>query len=304
MEPYLVTENALGFRAIRIHYSADPEKDPNARDPAQRARAEAWLRAQREAYPDPNDFAREMEINWTAGYGSRVFPEFTDTHHAVGQPVRRGKTLYRAWDFGWHTPALLIAQIDAQGRLCLIQEVIGDKKTTHDFASDVVARCGRWYPNHSAGFEDFCDPAGQQIKSMESENNERRDVEVLAGLGISAASEYGWSRKDARTLVHRLLTLRHDGTPSLVIDPAGCPLTTQAFLGRYVYPPRKDGNPRAEPDDETHPWADLMACVRYLVIGLHRKLGLMRYAFAVTPSTPREPPVYQGYGTPVTRRST
>jgi len=299
MNPFLAFDNALGFTAVRIHYSADPEKNPQSDDPAQAARAEQWLEAQRRAYPDPNDFAREMEINWSAGYGARVFPQFTDTHHAVGQTFRTHKLVYRFWDFGWHAPVCLFAQIDGQGRLVFLKEVVGAKQTTHDFASDVLRRCAEWYPLHAAGFEDFCDPAGQQVKSMESERNERRDVEVLAGLGIAASSEYGWSRKDARTLVHRLLALRADGTPSLVVDPEGCPLTTQAFLGRYVFPTTKDGRQKEDPDDATHPWADVMAAVRYGVIGLHRKLGLMRYALASSQLRSEPSPRYQGYGTPV-----
>jgi len=73
-----------------------------------------------------------------------------------------------------------------------------------------------------------------------------------------------------------------------VVDPEGCPLTTQAFLGRYVFPTTKDGRQKEEPDDQTHPWADVMAAVRYLVIGLHRQLGLMRLAIGATPpSTPQ-----------------
>ena len=121
---------------------------------------------------------------------------------------------------------------------------------------------------------------------------------MLAGLGIHAAFQWGWNRKDARTLIHRLLQLRTDGTPSLLVDPGGCPLTSQAFLGRYVFPTTKDGRQKPDPDDDTHPWADVMAAVRYLVIGLHKRLGLMRYAFSS--ERPAQPePDYQGYGTPV-----
>jgi len=256
VEPFTEFRNALGFWAIRWHYAADPEKNPQSSNPAQAAKAQQWLAAMHDSYPDPNDFAREMEINWSAGYGARVFPAFTSTHHAVGQTLRKHKVIYRGWDFGWITPACLWAQIDGEGRLCVLKELVGAKQTTHDFAGDVLQRGAEWYPNHAAGFEDFCDPAGQQVKSLESEHNERRDVEVLAGLGIHAGFEYGWSRKDARTLIHRLLELRKDGTPSLLVDPAGCPLLTQAFLGRYVYPMTKDGRQKPDPDDDSHPWAD------------------------------------------------
>src|SRR3990167_2365780 len=172
MNPFLAFDNALGFTAVRIHYSADPEKNPQSDDPAQAARAEHWLEAQRRAYPDPNDFAREMEINWSAGYGARVFPQFTDTHHAVGQTFRRHKVVYRFWDFGWHTPACLFAQIDGQGRLCFLKEVVGAKQKAVDFAFDAWRGCGGCYPPLPAGLGDSWDRGGQQVKSMESERNE------------------------------------------------------------------------------------------------------------------------------------
>lgn len=300
MEPFLVSENAMGFTAVRYHYSADPEKDPNNPNEEMAERARAWLAAQKNAYPDPNDFEREFEINFNVGKGSRVFPQFSELYHCRPLTFNTRRVVYRAWDFGWWAPVCLFAQIDREGRLVLVKEIVGAKKTTHDFAQDVIRRGAEWLPLFAAGFEDFCDPAGQQVKSVENERNERRDVDVLTGLQIHPKYEYGWSRKDGRSLVHQTLRLRADGTPSFLVDPAGCPLTTQAFLGRYVFPETRDGKIREEPDDDTHPWADVMAAVRYLVTGLHKRLGLSR--FQLGQQVPRAAAVadraFTGYGTP------
>ena len=167
-------------------------------------------------------------------------------------------------------------------------------------ASDVLKKCAEWYPQHSPGFEDFCDPAGQQQKSIESDKNERRDVEVLAGLGIHPRYEYGWGKKDGRTLIHQLLALRTDNTPSVYVDPAGCPWTMQAFLGRYVYPETRDGKLSEDPNDDEHPFSDVMAALRYLVVGLHHKLALTR--FKASSLEPPKAPAHTGYGS-VPRRA-
>jgi hypothetical protein len=289
----------MGFCAIRMHYSSDPEKNVAHPDPEIAARAQKWFDVQHATYTDPNAWAQEMEINFFAGTGARVFPQYSQTYHERTLKLRRNKTIYCALDFGWHCPAALFAQIDGEGRLCFIKEYVGAKQTTHEFATELLARTAGWFPNHAAGIEYFCDPAGQYVKTMESEKSERRDTEVLSGLGIHASYKFGWSRKDARSLVHRLLQLRTDGTPSLFLDPGGCPLTSQAFLGRYIYPTTKDGRQKPEPEDEeNHPWADVMATVRYLVIGLHAKLGIMKYALGKE-SKPRPEVNYQGYGTPI-----
>ena len=301
MRGYESYDNPTGFRAVRLHYSCAPDKDPFSADPDLARIAGEWIDAQRRHYPDPNDFAREYEISFFAGQGSRVFPQFTVANHAKSVPFNARRIIYRGWDFGWHAPVALFAQIDPQGRLCLLREIVGAQMTTQTFAGKVVQRAGEWFPGHPGGFDDFCDPAGQQVHAIENERSEKRDVEVLTGLGIHARYQWGWSRKDGRSLIHQLLTLRADGTPSLYVDERECPLLVQAFLGRYIYPERKDGTHDDEPDDKTHPWADLMAALRYLVIGLHPRLGLSRFQGGrvdrfVDMNAPA--PTTHGYGTP------
>ena len=297
LKGYDVRDTAAGFRAIRIHYSADPD-----RDPATEAGLK-WYTAQRALYTNPNTWAVEQEINFDVGVGTRVFPEFTYEAHIRPLVPNLRKVVYRAWDFGWHAPVCLFAQIDAKSRLVLLKEIVGGQTTTREFAQDVIKQSAAWFPNHAAGFEDFCDPAGQQVKSVESEKNERRDTEVLNGLGIFPQYQWGWSRKDGRSLIHQLLNLRTDSTPSLWADADGCPTTSQAFLGQYTYPETKDGAVKDEPDDTTHPWADVMAAARYLVIGLHHKLGVARFNLApATPFVNMHAAATHGYGSPVRGR--
>lgn len=289
----------MGFTAVWLHYSCDPAKNPDNPDQALADKARAWLAAQRQQWPDPNDFEREFEINFMVGKGSRVFPQFSQLTHTAPYAYNKYRALYRAWDFGWHCPVCIIAQIGPSGRLHIFREIVGTGEDTHAFASRVVEQCALWFPNHAgaAGFEDYCDPAGQHVQSLESERNERRDIEVLEGLGIHPRYEFGWNRKDQRTLVHRLLALRADGTPGLLVDEGGANIVAASFLGRYVYPERRDGTVAEEPDDVTHPWADVMAAVRYLVVGLQRRLGLARFAMNAAPTQP-ESTSFHGYGTP------
>ena len=300
MKGLSVTTNPMGFTSVRLHYTADPSKDPFHKDPDVAKVAQLWLDGQRAQWPDPNDFEREYEINFFVGKGTRVFPQFSQALHCRDEiKPNKYKVVYRGWDFGWHCPVCLLAQIDPQGRLLVLRAIVGKEKSTRDFAQSVIEKCGQWFPNHAAGFEDFCDPAGQQVKAMESERNEKRDTEVLEGLGIHAKYEYGWSRKDGRALVHRLLTLRTDGTPGLLVDFGQCHLLAEAALGRYVYPEMQNGRIAEDPDDKTHPWADLMGALRYLVIGLHRKLGLPRMALASSPLMAKPDDNWHGYGTPI-----
>lgn len=284
-----VSENQLGWTAVRLHYSCDPAKDPHTDEGA------AWLEKAKRAYPDPHKWATEMEINWWITAGARVYPEFIESDHCRPAASVRRKVLYRAWDFGYHAPACLIAQIDAQDRLLVLKEVIGHEQTTRDFAKQVIAQCAEWFPTHSAGYDDCCDPAGQQ-RNATAEASEVRDVEILSALGIYPRWEHGWSRKDGRALIHQLLVLRHDFTPSLYVDQAGCPVLVQGFLGKFVYPTTRDGRAHDEPDESNHPWADAQAALRYLATRLYSALGLRRFRYQ--PVMKSEPVEYHGYGTP------
>lgn len=299
MAGYSSFENALGLRAIRIHYSASAEKDVNHADPAIAKRATEWYESARRIYPDPNQWAQEMEINWWVAAGTRVYPEFSESLHCADlDGFRERKIIYRAWDFGWHAPACLVAQLDSKDRLVVLKEIVGKEKTTKEFAQEVIKKCTNWFPDHTAGFTDFCDPAGQKVNAGASEKSEVRDVEILNKLGIYPTWEYGWSRRDGRSLVHQLLGLRVDGTPSIYINSSSCPVLLQGFLGKYVYPPRKGGTAHDEPDENNHPWADVHAALRYLATGLYSALGLRRVKSAI-PSPSRVN--HHGYGIPVRR---
>lgn len=293
-----ISENALNFTAVRLHYTADAERDSDHPDETIRNKAAIWLQLQRSLWPDPNDWAREMEINFFVAEGRRVFPQFTEETHGSDAPYNRRRVMYRGWDFGWHTPCCLMAQVDGKDRLVVLREIVGSQQTTRDFAQHVIDRCAEWFPQHAAGFEDLCDPAGQQVQTIESEKSERRDIEVLNGLGIFPRYEHGWSRKDGRALVHQLLRIRTDRTPSLYVNVVNCSVLVRAFLGGYCYPETRDGQIHEEPDDKLHPWSDVMAALRYLVTGLHGKLGLRRLSYL--PSAQVAPQVidWHGYGIP------
>jgi len=289
MNGFTVSENAMGFTAVRLHYSADPAKSQDNEDGAK------WLENARRLFPDENRWNQEMELSLWIAAGQRVYPEFRETLHCDALEHRARKVIYRAWDFGWHAPACLVAQIDTKDRLLVLREVVGHEQTTRQFAESVLERCAGWYPQHAAGFQDFCDPAGQQRNST-AEASEIRDVEILNTLGIYPRWDYGWSRKDGRSLVHQLLVQRIDGTPSMLMDGSKSPILLQGFLGKYVYPPRKDGRAHDEPDEGNHPWADAQACLRYLATGLYSALGLRREFARPVPERELD---YHGYGSPL-----
>src|SRR3990167_6749637 len=135
MNGFTVSENAMGFTAVRLHYSADPAKSQDNEDGAK------WLENARRLFPDENRWNQEMELSFWIAAGQRVYPEFRETLHCDALEHRARKVIYRAWDLGWHAPACLVAQIDTKDRLLVLREVVGHEQTTRQFAESVLERC-------------------------------------------------------------------------------------------------------------------------------------------------------------------
>ena len=259
--------------AIRLHYSAFPDRDPGHPDPETAKAATAWVQAQRKKYLTENDWEREMEINFQVSAGKRVFPTFAEGSHVLDphnceryacapRPLKRRKLL-RAWDFGWHFPAVVIGQVDLRDRLVLYGEYQGIDIDIDRFAQQVLDYCATEFGDWSAwGYDDYCDPAGAQVRSIMSEHNETTELQVLARYGIQPGYA-PMSRRTGRGVLHRLLETRDDGSPAMLVSRK-CPIVIAGMLGGYAYKQRTDGTFEEEPDDKGY-YSHTQACLRYMV---------------------------------------
>jgi hypothetical protein len=79
-----VRTTSLGFRVLRLHYSADPDKDPATKP------GEAWYAEARRGMPDAR-WRQEYELDYGALSGQLVFPTFEETIHVVPSQVPNPK---------------------------------------------------------------------------------------------------------------------------------------------------------------------------------------------------------------------
>jgi hypothetical protein len=273
MKGLTINKNPLGVVAIRAHYSMLPDKDPHDPNPEAADRAQRWLEKQRLRYLDPNDFEREYEVNFEVTSGKRVFREFTESRHVLDDttiealkaglmPLRR-RRLLRSFDFGFHHPAMLVGQIDFRDRLIMYGEYQGKDVDIERFTERSIEYCNDTFGDWSAwGFEDFCDPAGAQVRSIMSEKGESTELQVMARYGIHP-SYAPRPRKAGRTIIHQLLRERDDKTPALLVTRR-CPILISGMLGGYTYKMKTDGTYHDEPDDDGY-YSHTQACLRYMV---------------------------------------
>jgi hypothetical protein len=107
----------LGFNVLRLHYSCDPEKDPDT--PA----GKIWYDEARRGMSDAR-FRQEYELDYGALGGQLVFPDFEETIH-VRPPkfplTRETSTVWLACDPHPRTPhAFLWVAADKLGDLAVV----------------------------------------------------------------------------------------------------------------------------------------------------------------------------------------
>lgn len=112
-----------GFHAIKIHYSADPEKDPDTEI------GRVWLEQAAQGYVGgilSSAWRREMEIDWDATGGELVFPQLATFKNRIVVPpfeVPESWSLYAAFDYGHRNPSSFnVYAIDFDGDIYSIWE--------------------------------------------------------------------------------------------------------------------------------------------------------------------------------------
>jgi len=121
-----VTES--GIRVMRLHYSADPRKDPDTE------RGQKWLQAQLKGYDGGiagADWQQEMEINFRIKSGKKVFPDWEVkyqprvTYDPEAVEIEEHWPLYAGFDFGVSNPTVFtVHAFESMERAYQIDEVV------------------------------------------------------------------------------------------------------------------------------------------------------------------------------------
>ncbi|MGE0201390.1 MAG: hypothetical protein AB7P76_10530 [Candidatus Melainabacteria bacterium] len=225
-----------------LHWQLHPHKDA------------AWYARQQQRMSE-DEVARELDINYHLSLRDRVFPQFTPIHKAALAPLE-GRRIIRSWDFGYHCPACLFLQVDADDRLLVLAELVGERVLINDFARQVLRYSEATYPEAflTKAFEDVCDPAGSQ----RSDKSLQTSLDILNSMGVFPFHDRSRIADGIQLIRHKLAEMI-DGTPGLVVDRA-CKNLIAAFEGGYRYGPGR------ELPIEEHPYEDVMDCLRYAVM--------------------------------------
>jgi len=153
--------------------------------------------------------------------GKPVFPDFQRKNH-VDADVRSnpGSPLYIGLDWGFHHPAVVIAQPDRFNRWVILDEIMGDDWSLDLFSDEIFSHLRKYYPGHyyhpseppeNRNVIFWCDPAG----SWQSERG-NTTIEEFSDYGIdckwSMDSRYPGKRAD---LMRKMQSKLVEGKPRL-----------------------------------------------------------------------------------------
>jgi len=164
--------------------------------------------------------------------------EWNDTLHVKPINPIQGVPLDIGLDFGL-TPAAVITQTDARGRLLVLDELCGSDMAIRQFLQDaLIPQLTKVYPQWWAKKDHpdkpmircFGDPAGAQ-RAQTDEKSCFQEVRS-AGLRIQPAKSNAWLAR--RGSVAWFLSKLTGGTAALMLDPC-CSVLRKGFNGGYKY---------------------------------------------------------------------
>lgn len=226
----------------------------------------------------PNYYANLMdgaEEDWILGHvhgewmpslsGTAVFRTSFDPHdHVTTKPLTPipAHPICVGLDLG-RTPTAVITQMDWQGRLMVLEEVIGSDTGLEQFCTEQLApvmmkdRYGRC-PVY------VCfDPTGI-YKGQLTEQNALDILKKCGFVGLPAPTNDIPPRLAAVTA----FLLRRKG---FILDANKAPMLLAALKHHYKYRRKKTGELEDKPD-KTHPWSDLADALQYAAMGVHERM--------------------------------
>jgi len=169
-----------GFKRLDIHYSSHPLKDENWKKEAKKGISiERWK--------------QEQELSLETS-GRRVYERFSERTHVIDWEYNSSLPVFRAIDFGYHTPAVLWIQVTADDVVIVFREWVGENNIIGEMVEQIKRGDRELGIDEDAVEMTYCDPAGSAVtdKGISSVDNlENNGIKVnyrasslLAGIDL------------------------------------------------------------------------------------------------------------------------
>jgi PBSX family phage terminase large subunit len=199
--------------------------------------------------------------------GSVVFANFNPSLHVLDESeveeiLKSVPSMYRGIDFGFYKPAAVWAILDEWSRLIVVGEYLGQSEPLDAF----VQRLKRIDVERFGGkrvLADYHDPHSTYTTDIVRVDR----AEILREHGLNPVPALGGSIESGILLMQTLMDRLVMGKPLLMVSSA-CRLLIEGFRGGYVW----DEN--GKKPKKTGIYEHLFDALRYLVVGLNKKIGV------------------------------
>lgn len=277
LDGFGVRAGKKGNLVIEIDYRCNPAKDA------------AWAAKKKASYPSDMHWRREMERDWLTTAGAAYYPDFMERPQLYIWPCKQllDAPIVRGWDPGDRGASCVLSQYDPiMDRLFIIREVLLRGCETHDLRDLVLYLCGQlpfeelarrdrvpalryvealnadpdprlhtpWFEPHP--IPHFVDFGGHEMNDWsvrpEKASEKWTHGRILAEGGVHVSWTYRGPAARS-SIFRRLMKIRPDGHPGLIVDPV-CRVLIRGFAGALCFKKGtvNDPEPEAPQKDGTH----------------------------------------------------
>lgn len=194
-------------------------------------------------------------------YGRPVYPEYSDTLHAVDLEPVEGAPLWVGADFGL-TPAAVICQRISNGQVLVLEEVVSPDVGAKAFGEELRRILAEKYSSHTLG-RLIGDPAGNQ----RAQTDVQTVFEILRAQGLPFEPAHTNSFVHRREAVANMLESLAGERPRLLIDRK-CLTLRKGMAGAYHFRRVQVAVERYQDQPEKNAESHVCEALQYAALGM------------------------------------
>jgi hypothetical protein len=228
---------------IRIHYTADPDKDPIT------AKGAEWVKEAKKKMKSQSKWDREMEISYDTFEGRPVIANWDYDTFVRKVNYDSEYPLRLSFDFGTILCGVIffqyikIPEYDAM-QMVILDELILEGSNTPELAAETVRRMKlnymrAWEQNHLRA---YCDPNGDRPEETVSDKSLNTSIKILQSYAIYPSNRKFGTPESTELIETVFATKLPNGDPAILIDPK-CQYIIKVCGGGLHYPDKNNTRP-------------------------------------------------------------
>ena len=237
---------------MRVHYTADPDKDPLTPE------GKVWLVAAKKKSKSKSKWDREMEIKYDSFEGRPVIDNWDPMIYVPTDPLAYDPNLplLMASDFGTGVCGCIFGQVGPvtgynAKQLRILDEVILQNSDTYRLADAILAmiKLKYEYAWQAAHFKMYVDPAGNQTRETTADKSLNTSIKIFKDKGLRPTSRKFGIPESTEFTKAVFSMLYPNGQPAVLVS-RNCTYLIDCYEGGWHFPDTDDGIHTGKPEKD------------------------------------------------------